>query len=515
MRLIDFFDKGVDLVPDRDFLIDDNGSRTYREVQLASNLLASGLRRRGINAGARAAVYSHNTSVAFESLIGVIRAGCIWVSANVRNSIDDTIYILNNTSAEVLFYSSKYEDDVRSIQRSCPSIKLFICIDAEVSGHLSLKSLVDAASPIVEECDRGRDDIATLFSSGGTTGTPKGIMMTNLGWATLVATIRSQLYHEAPVHLVVAPMTHAAGGFMLAMAPMGTTNVILPEFNPLRVMEAIQRYRVTHLFLPPTAIYRLLSHPDVRKYDYSSLRYFTYSAAPMAPEKVKEAISVFGPVMTTGFGQTEAGLNVTFFSPQEHMEALASGNEARLLSCGRASMFARVEIMNNEGVLLQPGQVGEIVVRSDQLMLGYWNNDEETRKARAFGWHHTGDLGYKDADGWVFLVDRKRDLIISGGFNVFPAEVEKVIMSHPAIQDCVVVGSPDPDWGEAVTAVVQLKDGATATNGELRDFCRARLGGVKAPKKFETWPELPRSPVGKLLRRKVREHFWQDRPRSI
>ena len=515
MRLIDFFDKGVELTPARDFLVDDSGRRSFKDAQMASNLIASGLRRRGIAPGARAAVYSQNTAAAFECLIGIVRAGCIWVSANVRNSIEDTIYILNNTSAEVLFYSSKFKDDMDAIQNSCPGIKLTVCIDAEVGGHLSMKSLIEGVSPIAEDCDRGRDDVATLFSSGGTTGTPKGIMMTNLGWETLVATIRSQVYHEAPVHLVVAPMTHAAGGFMLAMAPMGTINVILPEFHPVQVMEAIQRHRVTHLFLPPTAIYRLLSHPDVRKYDYSSLRFFTYSAAPMAPEKIKEAISVFGPVMTTGFGQTEAGLNVTFFSPQQHMDVLASGDETRLLSCGRASMFTRVAIMNDEGRLLPTGQTGEIVLRSNQLMVGYWNNDEETRKAAAFGWHHTGDIGYKDADGWIFLVDRKRDMIISGGFNVFPSEVEKVVMSHPAIQDCIVVGAPDPDWGEMVTAVIQMKEGATATSDELREFCRARLGGVKAPKKFEIWAELPRSPVGKLLRRKVRDHFWKGRSQAI
>ncbi len=280
-------------------------------------------------------------------------------------------------------------------------------------------------------------------------------------------------------------------------------------------MQAIERHRVTHLFLPPTAIYRLLAHPDVRNHDYSSLRFFTYASAPMAPEKVKEAMDVFGPVMTSGFGQSESGVNVTHLSPRDHVRILASGDERRLTSVGRATLFNRVEIMDDAGALLPPETVGEIVLRGDQLMSGYYNNPEETERADAFGWRHTGDMGFKDAEGWVFLVDRKRDMIISGGFNVFPAVVEKVLVTHPDVQDCAVVGTPDDEWGERVTAVVEAKAGCVIDPADVMAFGRERLGGVNAPKQVLVWPELPRSPVGKVLRRKVREHFWQGRQRAI
>jgi acyl-CoA synthetase (AMP-forming)/AMP-acid ligase II len=515
MLMIELFDKGVEQAGDRPFLIEDRNTLTYREVQNTSYRIANALRRAGVLIGARVAVYSHNTNIAFECVIGTLRAGCVWVSANTRNTVDETAYVLNNTETQVLFFSAAHLDAVRRFLPSCPTIQRCFCFDSDDSPFPSLASLLEGVSDQWQEPELGRDDVVTLFSSGGTTGAPKGVMMTNLAWASLAANLRCLQYHSAPVHLVAAPMTHAAGGFVLALCAMGTTNVMLSSFEPAAVMAAIERHSVTHLFLPPTAIYRMLAHPDVHKYDYSSLRYFIYAGAPMAPEKIKEAIATFGPVMATGFGQTEAGLNVTYFSPEEHIQALDRGEERQLLSCGRAAPFSRIEIMNDDGQLLPQGEIGEIVIHSNQTMKGYWNNPEETARAHAFAWLHTGDLGYKDADGWVFIVDRKRDMIISGGFNIFPSEIEKTVINHPAVEDCIVVGVPDDDWGEAVTAVVQLKRGIEITASELTAFCRERLGGIRTPKKFEFWTELPQSAVGKSLRRKVREHFWKSHSRRI
>jgi len=299
------------------------------------------------------------------------------------------------------------------------------------------------------------------------------------------------------------------------MMSMGTTNVMLPGFDPVRAMPAIPRHRVTHFFLPPTAIYRLLAHPDVRNYDYSSLVYFNYASAPMAPEKVKEAMEVFGPVMVTGFGSTEMGINITFLSQRDHVTALETGQEQRLLSTGRETLFSRAEIMDEDGALLPAGETGEIVARSAQIMRGYHRNRRETARAMAHGWYHTGDIGYKDSDGFLFLIDRKRDIIISGGFNVFPSEVEKVIVAHPAVQDCAVVGIPDADWGEAVLAVVELKRGRQLEQEELRAWCRNKLSGFKVPKSWKFIDELPRSAAGKVLRRVVRDPYWKGRQRAI
>jgi len=515
VRLIDFFDKGAAVDPARPFLTDERERRTYAETQAMSHRIVNALERAGIGAGAKIAVLSGNAARAFECVIGIVRAACVWVPVNARNTVEDSIYALENTDTEVLFYSRAFRDIVRRLTAACPRIAQAICIEEDDPPYPSLETFTRGVSERSVERRGALEDVVTLFSSGGTTGSPKGVMMTHLAWQTWIAASQRLLWHDHAIHLVVAPMTHAAGGVTLMMSAMGASNVILPGFDPVRVMEAIERHRVTHLFLPPTAVYRLLAHPDVRRYDYSSLRYFNYASAPMAPEKIKEAIEVFGPVMMTGFGQTELGPNVTFFSPEDHARVLASGDERRLASCGRPTLLARVEVMDESGTLLPPETHGEIVVRTSAVMKGYYRNAEETARVSAHGWHHTGDIGFKDRDGWLYLVDRKRDMLISGGFNVFPSEVEKVLVAHPAVQDCAVVGVPDADWGEAVKAVVELKSGASVAAAELAEFCRARLASYKTPKSFEIWPELPRSAAGKVLRRKVRERYWQGRSRSI
>jgi acyl-CoA synthetase (AMP-forming)/AMP-acid ligase II len=515
MRLIDFFDKGAAIDPGRAFLVEGDQVRSYAEVRAFSHRLANAFRREGIAPGTKAAVFSPNASRAFECVLGILRAGCVWVPVNVRNTHEDNAYILSNLDVEVLFYDPRVDAQAQALMAACPKIAKAYCTEPGGGEHPSVDQLIEGCEDVSEEVPQGRDELVVLLSSGGTTGAPKGVMMTNLSWQMMIAGAQRCLWTDHPIHLVAAPISHAAGGSALIFSAMGGTNVLLPGFEPEAVMQAIERHRVTHLFLPPTAIYRLLAHPEVRRHDYSSLKYFQYPSAPMAPEKIKQAMEVFGPVMTNGFGQSEAGTNITFFSPQDHLDVLAGGDERRLASVGRATLFNRVEIMDDAGKLLGPEEIGEIVMRGDQLMAGYYKNPEETEAADAFGWRHTGDVGFKDADGWVFLVDRKRDMIISGGFNVFPAEVEKVVIAHPAVQDCAVVGVPDAEWGELVTAVVELKPDHGLETGELMAFCRQRLSGVASPKAFHIWPELPRSPVGKVLRRKVREHFWQGRARAI
>lgn len=515
LRLIDFFDKGVARDPDRTFLVDDQGSCTYGETQRFSHRIVNAFRREGIESGSKVAVYSGNATRAFECVIGVVRSGCIWVPVSTRNTVAETVYVLNNTETRVLFYSAAFRAKVQEILAACPAIRLCICTDAEDGPHPSVNAFIEGTAEISPEVPAQPEDIVTLFSSGGTTGNPKGVMMPHRSWEAMIAGSQRLIWHDDPIHLVVAPMTHAAGGSALMMTPMGATNIMLPGFDPVRVMGAIQGHRVTHLFLPPTAVYRLLAHPKVREYDYSSLRYFNCASAPMAPDKFKQAVDIFGPVMMTGLGSTEMGVNITFFSPAEIAQAVREGNDKRLESCGRVTLFSRLEIMDDEGCLLPPGETGEIVARSNQIMKGYFRNDEETAKAMAGGWYHTADIGYKDADGYVYLIDRKRDIIISGGFNIFPSDVEKVIVTHPAVQECAVIGIPDADWGESVRAVIELKAGQQSTIEEIDAFCRKYLSSYKLPKTYEFVAELPRSAAGKVLRRTVREPWWQGRTRRI
>lgn len=301
----------------------------------------------------------------------------------------------------------------------------------------------------------------------------------------------------------------------MPLLAIGATTVILDRAEPGLLMDAIERHRVTTLFLPPTVIYSMLAHPDVRARDYSSLQNLIYAAAPMSVRKLKEAWEVFGPVLVQTFGQAEAPMVCTALDQEAHRRAIMSGDDRRLASCGRPTLLTSVAILDESGHVQPPGATGEIAIAGDLLMAGYHGNPEATAACRVGEWQRTGDLGHIDSEGFVAITDRKKDMIISGGFNVYPSEIEQLLWAHPAVRDCAVVGCPDPKWGEAVVAVVELKSGEIIDEATLIAHCKAGLGSIKAPKRIEFWPELPRSPVGKVLKRVVRDHFWSDQDRPI
>jgi acyl-CoA synthetase (AMP-forming)/AMP-acid ligase II len=295
----------------------------------------------------------------------------------------------------------------------------------------------------------------------------------------------------------------------------GATHVIMKSVDVEQLLEHIPRFGVTTLFLPPTVIYMLLSHPRVRECDYSSLEYFVYGAAPMSVDKLQESFRVFGPVMAQLYGQAEAPMMCTFLSPHEHPVSESSPDRARLSSCGRRTLLTSVEIMDDAGNLLGPDADGEVVVRGNLVMKGYYKQPELTADVSRFGWHHTGDIGCKDSEGYLYILDRKKDMIISGGLNVYPSEVERIIWSHPGVQDCAVIGVPDDKWGEAVKAVIEARPGQQINEAEIVAMCRERLGSVMSPKSVEIWDELPRSAVGKVLKKEIRKRFWEGRDRKI
>jgi acyl-CoA synthetase (AMP-forming)/AMP-acid ligase II len=269
----------------------------------------------------------------------------------------------------------------------------------------------------------------------------------------------------------------------------------------------IERHRVSHTFLPPTVIYMVLGHPDLDAADLSSLQCFWYGAAPMSVTRLEEALSRIGPVMAQLFGQTEAPMMVSTMSPADHFNADGTVARQRLPSAGRPSPLCTVAIMSADGTLLARGERGEIVVRGSLVTPGYYKNEAATLEASAHGWHHTGDIGYLDADGYLFIVDRAKDMIITGGFNVYSTEVEQAILSHPDVQECAVVGLPDDKWGERVVAVVQALQGRSVDGPALTAYVKERIGSVKAPKQVEFWEELPRSKVGKILKTDIKDRL--------
>jgi len=516
LSLIDFFDNGVAIDPLRLCLVCGDERVTYSEAQRSSFVIANALERSGVRAGARVAVLAHNAARPFLCVLGALRAGCTWVPVNARNAPPETVQVLNLTDTDVLFYGSAFEPLVDELLAHCPRISLAICIDGE--GSAKRPGLGAWCANVSEEprpLQIADEALATLACSGGTTGLPKGVMTSHRTWAFRIAEVMSRLAHPRPVHLVAAPMTHGAGAGALELMAMGATHVILPTFDPAAVIEAIGRDGVTHLFMPPTALYRLLSHPQAAAGSYGSLRYLMCGGAPVAPERLREALRLFGPALHVGYGGTEFGGGLCWMPGAALLEAIEQGREERLLSCGRPSPLVRVDIVDADDRVLPPGESGEVVIRGNTLASGYYKDPDETARAFRNGGFHSGDVGYKDADGFVYISDRKKDMIISGGFNIYPSEIERVLLTHSAVQDCAVVGVPDAEWGEAVKAVIELKPGGTVEVEVLQQICRAALAGYKVPKSFEFWPEIPRSPVGKVLKRVVRERFWQGQSRLV
>jgi acyl-CoA synthetase (AMP-forming)/AMP-acid ligase II len=506
--LIDYFDNSAATHPSKiAFVQPDGSSLTYALAHEQSVRIASALSTAGISVDGKIAVYSPNDARAFIAMLGIFRSGRIWVPLNARNTVEDNSAFMNYTDVECLFYHGSFENEARQLKASAPQLKLLVCLDDAGGLGPSLSDFCANATAAVADLPDDPLRPCNILATGGTTGRSKGALIANF-WTSTDAT------GPAPVHLCVAPMTHGAGVLALMLMPQAPTNVILNKTDPAAILDAIESHGVTHLYLPPTVLYALLSSSGLKTRKLSSLKFFLISAAPVAPEKLRTALEVFGPVMAQAFGQAEAPFFLTFLSPDDHKRGTAEGSEL-LRSCGRPTMFSRVEIMDENGSLLPPRAVGEIVAKGNLVMKEYYRDPEATRAVSGFGWHHTGDIGFKDEEGYVYIVDRKRDMIISGGFNVFSTEVEARLLSHACVQDCAVIGVPDEKWGEAVTAVVELKSGAAATPDELIAFCRSTLGGVKTPKAIEIWPVLPRSPVGKVLKRAIRDRYWEGRARAV
>lgn len=516
MDVIDFFDRGADLAPDSDCFVMGDRRWTYAATRERTKGVAAALWRDGLQPGTKAAVISPNHPEAFVCVLGLSRARLVWLPINPRYAVEEMIALLESFECEALFLHSAFEASLPLIRARLPGLRALVSVDAGFADVPALDDWIAPPEAWTDDSASSREDLAAIMASGGTTGKPKGIMQSHRGLEAYVANHLAVMPAEAPPrYLVAAPMTHAAGLMCLPMFVRGGTTFVIEGAQARAVADAIRRWDITDVFLPPTVIYNMVGDPEIAAMSFPSLRYLLYGAAPMSTSKLREALQLFGPVMVHGFGQMEAIMLCTVLSPADHYVDDEIAPDERLASCGRAAPFVKLAIMDDDGRLLESGEVGEIVVRAGNVMLGYFKDPEATAEASRHGWHHTGDLGYRDAEGFYFIVDRARDMIISGGFNIFPSEIEQHIWSHPAVKDCAVVGAPDARWGEAVTAVVELKDGAEVSPEELIALCRARVGPIKAPKQVVFWPELPRSPVGKVLKRQIRDQFWAGQTRRI
>ncbi len=522
MRVIDYFDKGAYGNLDRIAIMDDAKRYTYREAQDASYRIAWAMWHAGLGEDDPVAIYSPNDPDVMLCLLGILRSGAPWIPVNARNALDANIQYMTYVRTKWLFYHSSFKDDVAKLKEAVPTLTHFVCLDKDLDGDLSLVNFMKTGSKADDKdwADPfgNPDRVVGIFATGGTTGPAKGMNVTNLGWGTMLE-IQHNYWKaedvEHPVCLSSAPLTHAAGVVALACSTFGATNVIMQAFNAGEMLENIEKHKVTHTFVPPTALYSMLDHPDLGKYDYSSLRMFLLVASPVAPDKLKRAVEVFGPCMCQSYGQVEAPMILTWL-PQDVTAAAAKGDHPdRLKSCGKASYAVKVAIMDDDGKLLGDGEVGEIVARGTLVSHSYFEKPEATAEIRKYNWHHTGDVGYRDADGYFYIVDRKKDMVVTGGFNVYSSEVEGTIMEMSEVKECAVIGVPHEKWGEAIKAIVALAEGKTTTEEGVMAYCKKQLGSVKTPKSVEFWPELPKTANGKMDKKTIRQKFWAGRDRSV
>ncbi len=511
MRSIDYFDKGADLYPDRDCIIEGDRKWSFSQVKSLTERIARAMYANGFENQQQVALYSPNSADVLIALLAIWRANGVWIPVNTRNAIDANAAYLNYVGCTWLIYDSSLEADVAELKSRTPGLTNFVCLDKPHDGAPSMDAFIDGVDdgplPIVENAFGNLDELVGIFPTGGTTGPSKGVNVNNLGWGTMLQTAGHALggRTDNPVNLVVAPITHAAGPVALATMSFGATQVIMPGFDADKVLANIETYQVSHMYLPPTALYGLLGSAELGKRDVSSLRIFVLVGSPVSPEKFRQGVEAFGPVMCQSYGQMECPMFVTWLPPELAAAAANGDHPERLASCGRPTGAIRVGIMDDDGKLLPNGERGEIVVRGALVSHSYFQKPDATAEIRTHGWHHTGDIGYRDDDGFIYIVDRKKDMVITGGFNVFTAEVEAAITELSQVRECAVFGVPHDKWGEQVHAEV-IADGVT--EAEIIAHAKARLGSVKAPKSVAFITEIPRTPAGKMDKKVLRARHW-------
>jgi fatty-acyl-CoA synthase len=510
MRLFDYLDKGASLGAAAPCLTLGDRDLSYGETQRLTHRVARALHRSGIKPGDKVAVLSGNDSSAFACVLAISRAGAVWCPINPRNEAAESRYILDAFDCVGLIFQGSYTALVDQMRADLPKLSLLVCLDKAAPFAPAFDDWLEGVGDEPFEATPP-DDIAMIAGTGGTTGQPKGVVLSGRTLETMSAlTLMSYPFEGRPVYLALAPLTHAAGVLCFPILALGGRIVIMPKGDLTEFLVLLARRRVTHTFLPPTLIYMLLEHPNLAQTDRSSLQCFWYGAAPISAARLEEALVRIGPVMAQFFGQTEAPMVVTTMAPKDHFNADGTIARGRLASAGRPTPLTQVAVMDDQGRLLPVGERGEIVMRGSLVMDGYYKNPDATAEASRFGWRHTGDIGYLDEENFLYIVDRAKDMIISGGFNVYSIEVEQALLQHLDVMDCAVFGLPDAKWGERVVAVVQPHVGRSLAPDEIKAFVKARIGSVKTPKQVDIWPDLPRSKVGKVLKKEIRAKLLAD-----
>ena len=508
--------------PDKPALSFEGVTQTWGETLTRCHLAATWLRQAGVTKGDRVAYLGFNSNVCFESYYSPALIGAVMVPINYRLSIPEMAEQVEDCAPKVLIIDPYHVEQARDIARQCAGVSAVLCAgnrpvpDDMQSYEAEIKRL--AHSGELCELNPGQDDeIVMIFYTGGTTGRAKGVMLSNSNLQT--NTDCSVPLYRMGKHwsfLIAGPLFHlAAGARVFSCAALGGHAVILPKFDVETLLQAVERYRINSATLVPTMLRMILDHPAFGDYDLSSLRMVAFGAAPMPPALLQRIIRAFpGVEIFQTYGMTEASPILSSLDSQHHLpEGLSSD---KLGSVGRAVGHVELRIVDRDDNPLPAGHIGEIVARGDNIMAGYWQRPELTDEALRGGWYHTGDSGYLDEEGYLFLEGRVKDMIVSGGENVYPIEVENAMAAHPAVKECAVIGIPHQTWGEAVHGIVVLEEGMRAGERELIDYCKNRIAHYKCPVSVTVRDKpMPLSPINKILKTELRKPFWEGRESSL
>jgi len=491
---------------------------SFAELDAGANRVAHALTALGVKHGERVAFLGKNHPLYFEALVGAARIGAVMTPVNWRLAAPEVAYILDNCEARVVFVGEGFAELIERVRDDTPRIEHVIGIDApEHSGpdYRQWRSEHSDAAPDLELTLA--DDALQLYTSG-TTGRPKGAVMTHGSILSSRAGQEAETRNwqepvEGDVTLLAMPCFHISGtGTGIGTMVAGTNSIVLPEYDPAKALDLIDQYPISKLFLVPAAIQILLNHPRVSEVDFSRLKYITYGASPIPLELMKQAMEVLGCGFVQMYGMTETSGTIVALDPEDHVPE----GSPRMRSVGTPLAGVELKVIDEDGNEVPTGTVGEIATRSAKNMSRYWKNEEATRETiDTDGWLRTGDAGYLDEDGYLYIHDRVKDMIISGGENVYPAEVENAVYAHPKVADVAVIGVPSEKWGEAVKACVVVKDGEELTEAEVIAHSREHIAGYKCPKSVDFIEALPRNPSGKILRRELRAPYWEGKDRAV
>ncbi|HVZ44217.1 MAG TPA: long-chain fatty acid--CoA ligase [Ramlibacter sp.] len=516
MQLTQALTRAVQISHRQTATIYNDRKRTWREVGQRVPRLAAGLRSLGLKPGERLAVLALNSDNYIELFFAAAWARLVIVPLNTRWAIPENIYSLRDAGCSALVVDEQFAPQVAELRAGHALRQVVYMGDGAAPREMhSYEKLIEACQPMPDECGSD-DELCGIYYTGGTTGHPKGVMLSHTNFVSAsVNWIATLHFTDQTIYMHSAGLFHLAGtspAFALTMA--GGTHVCLPKFDALLAFEAIQKHRINYVLFVPTMVNMMLNHPDFDRYDLTSVRYCEYGASPMPDAVLAKAIEKLPSwEFIQGYGMTETAALTVSLPWRFHFDG--EHGKAKRQAAGRASLGVDVKIVDPEGNELPRGTPGEIAVRGSQVMLGYWNKPEATAAAIRNGWMHTGDGAWMDEDGFVYIVDRVKDMIISGGENIYSREVENAVHAHPHVRECAVIGVPDEKWGEAVMAIVTLKDGKSATAAEIIDHCHKLIANYKCPRRVEFRESLPLSGAGKIMKNVLREPYWQGKTRSV